>query len=665
MANLPLATVEGSGNFQPVGTIINAQLPTGTRVFEYDGILYTRDNTPGYAIPNFDTKVPSYLKGLAEAHSYINLQEVSLTSNITGAGIASDGTIIRLSTGTAGAKTIERKSAGDSQYITVFAALPIPPQGQSQPVIIETDNNGRWIIALKGQLLISKDNGDNWDIKSLVIGNILKPIHDVKFGTGGVVLLSCRASEGNTASYMYRSTDYGTTWTPVTAGAEIVSMCRTTGTNWVGVSVGSSATRQSSDDGATWTAGPPLPITIGSDTYGNIRILYSAGGRFYVKNDQIVYTGTILTSLIALTGASPVGLGVDANNNAVAINSGGQVFRSSNGANFVSTNNRASIVATPYDVRFANGTWIDCEGNYITNTDLLASKSFTSWSLYSSVGFNSGTATVMVDVSDSGVAIFSLNYNTYLRSTDGFKTFEVRSFNVNLTNNSTSPFVSGVATDDAGNWVVTFNRCNQLFYSSDNGLTWVIKTNPAGNSDYSGVAGGGGAGRFLIAQDGATCHYTNDGFNTSSTKTVTGSSQAASAYPVYCGNGFFAFMGSTGSSSRLLVVNASTGVDITHILINFNPVNNSQMFGAQGTVFLGIYMYTGISTVSYPVEGNRNLGSPYSGIINGIPVIGYSYGILQVAPKSVISIIPTKASNLWMEGVRNFGYSATTFIKVN
>lgn len=664
MANLPLATVEGSGNFNPAGTVVSVLVPTGTRVFDNDGVLYAKDNTPGYAIPNFDTKVPSYLKGLVSTPSYINFQEVAQGPDRMAAGIASDGTIMRFALGYSGFN-IERKKVTDPQFVTMKTGGTYS-QGSASPAFVETDNNGRWLIAFRGALLISLDDGVTWSERWVrQNADTYAAIKDVKFGTGGVVLLSARISSGNTAYYLFRSTDYGLNWTQVASESGPASMCRTTGTNWIAILNSSANTRQSSDDGATWTAGPTLPFTVSNDSNGNCRVAYS-NGRFYVKSDVSVYSGTALASVVALSGAaSATGFGVDVSGNCL-VTSGGSLFKSIAGANFVAVNCRSTFMTgLPFDIKFANGTWVDLEGSYISHADVITgNKSLTAWAFANNQALGGSNYGTCVDTSASGVTLLVLNYNSYLRTTDGFKTWEIHNFNVHITN-GTYPFPTGVATDDFGNWVVTFNGCSQLAYSSDNGLTWVIKTNPATNN--LGVAGGGGSGKFLVAENnGTACHYTGDGFNTSTPKTINGTDNAGCSNPVYCDNGFFAFIGNvSNTSSRLLVVNAATGASTTHFLTTYSATgSNSPLFVYKGTLYIGNSSYMHINTSAGPIEGVVQSGT-VSSVYNGVPHPAGSFGTsVQVGPTTMAPVWASKGTNFYQEGIRNYSLTSTQFIKV-
>lgn len=675
MSNFPLVTIEGSGNFNPAGTVVNL-VPTLPRVFEADGILYSRDNTPGRVIPDFDTKVPEFLKGRVNDFTKINfIQAAEL--RYSGAAISSTGTIIRV-LGTKGSTqvTIDRLKTGEAQFTTVYTSNTTNNNSAatvSKSLFVVSGTGGKWCVASGGHIFTSLDDGNTWKVNPVDVGGT----RDLRVGSGDVLLLVAAPTAASTTYTIYRSTDFGLTWIAVNSQG-CVTLTSTTGNNWVGL-LPTTSTIQSSDNGVTWTAGPTSTVSVNF----NAHIVFTSG-RYYVRYGTNIATGTALTSLSTLPSISPVAIGVDASGNCVAVTNSGIVHRSVAGSGFVPLDYRAGRYAlggSDYSttLSFANGIWCDRGGSFITNTDLVANnKSWTSWETLTPFSFGEaqGKSRVGHYDSTSGVAIIMLNYNSYLRSTDKWDTWELRNFNVsNRTALDTDAAPRGIACDGFGNWVALFNSSSNLYYSTDNGLTWVSKVSPA--TSGVDVVGGGGSGCFYIKQSaaGGGGKHTNNGFITSTTIANPATTMIASN-AIYLSNGLFVDMVQDAGVNTLwiTVVNASTGAKRDFSLDFSVKGSASTDFGIPlnaigSTVYLGSsqIIVTGLTTLNFTPSffftSNSWVMSETGAVVDGVLIS--SPWQLQLGPYTIMPTnTPNSSYSFTSEGIANFSLTASQFLKV-
>lgn len=669
MSNFPLVTIEGSGNFNPAGTVVTLA-GTLPRVFEVDGILYSKDNTPGRVIPDFLNKVPEQLRGRASDLTVFNFMP-SGNSRDSGASISSTGTIVKVSV-VSGVITVDRKLPTDTQFVTMFtggySAGNSTNFAGNRAIFVVTDHLDKWCVAVGKQTLVSLDNGSTWNSK---LRSDAGP-QDLRVGPSSVLLMSV----SNGSSYtLLRSTDFGLTWVSVSVAGTVVSLTPTTGNNWVALT-GTTATFTSADNGVTWVTGG----TLGHNANAASTIMFT-NGRFYVKTGTNVYTGTVITTLTLLTSVNTSSIGVDASGNCISITQEGVVSRSVAGANFTTLDYKASSDISNvngYNISFSNGVWCDKDGGVITNTNLVNNnRSWTSFALITGGYFSSfGTSRVGHSDTPTGVSIYVLNYNSYLRSTDNWITWELRNFNVaNRTQLATGTEVRGVASDGFGNWAIVFNASSQLLYSTDGGLTWVFKVSPA-TQPYD-IVGGGGAGCFYIKDSGGVGRHTSNGFSNSTNKNFTASNMG-SRNAVYIPTGFFVDVWHEAANNVLWfgVTNATTGVfsqyTINHAVktgasfdsfgLLLNTLGSSVIFGFNQVLADGLNVSASpVFFVDPAVWNNTTNGTVRDGII-----VAASWDLqingTTVMPRSNSPLVRT--ANFESLGIRPLSLTSNQYLKV-
>jgi hypothetical protein len=257
-------------------------------------------------------------------------------------------------------------------------------------------------------------------------------------------------------------------------------------------------------------------------------------------------------------------------------------------------------------------------------------------------------------------------------SDDNCSTFEVRKFNVPTNGVEARTFISGCATDNNGNWVVSLNTGSntaRFFVSQDNGLTWILRSQALTGSSRK-VKGGNLPGRFVVQGQG-TVVLTNDSFN--NILAVTTTAGIGSQNIIYH-EGFFHMLTWTGSAAQLVTVNEATGAvtqDATLTVVSSSPQENYMVHHKNYTVLNGfpisfspVNSETIIGAVLSPVV--RNFGFDEEGRIvhstaspTGAPMYRLGSGVWVNLNRGTDAII------LYREGLASVTLAPNEYMKVS
>lgn len=665
MPNFSLSTVEG-GLQGPTGSIalFHSKFPT---TFSLEGNVYTKSNVPDRVIPDFDTKVPAALKGIVSDPTRIpNMPVVDGVNAVS--GISTDGTMLRIEFVSNGNYRVFRKLSSEplfSQIATKAGSAVIQNATRS---FLVTDNLGSWVAYLAGCILLSNDNGVSWRELPLTVAVTTGSVIDLKWGSNGTLHMVARRETSDTTFRVYRSTDKGESWVKSATGPSAPNcVAYVSGSTWVAVNLGVSTTHISTDDGITWTTGAALPFNLNANTSQNQ--FFSTNGRFYILSLNTWYTGLTLNTMSSL-GTDYIGIGVDASGNCLALNTTGLYRYSANGAAVTNINQKTiglSSAQTGYSLAFAGGTWIDNHGSYITTTDLLAQKSFTA---QSNNCFNQFCVT-----SASGRSILALNCQSFLQSDDNWNTWVIRKYDI--ATNTISALgqnlrVQGIATDNNGGWAVLIggNSTVYVIVSSDNGVTWVVRSVVIGTGTSVSIAGGTLAGRYYIMGSGTVGRFTSDAFLNTTVASQGGNHES---YNVGFYGGYWYFITSNGGAEfHVNTVKESTGVISVSTLgtdLSAGLGGSSQhMFTYKNQAYLGGYYFV-VNEGNATILKDSTFGAVnnfFDGNINGffsaVPLfqIGSKKGL---AVSTIVQNI--SAVSFYTEGITGVTLGTNEYIKVS
>jgi hypothetical protein len=525
----------------------------------------------------------------------------------------SNGTLLRVERDAVGDYVVYRKTSSEQQFSriatlkpAVLQASPLVVSGAGARVFMTTDNTGSWVVYLGQNLIRSLDNGLTWSAVSLRTDSPDPfSVLDLKWASNGTLMAVIRTNTSSTTRSVYRSVDKGVSWKAVNLGqGNPVSVVHTTGTTWVTIHNGVTTTRISTDDGITWSEGDTLGFT--PDNFSQIM---HSNGRFYAVTGTTLRTGTTLTNLTTSLATDVRAFTVDTSGNCLALVTSGDYKYSSNGAGFTNVNQKTISRFTfnaSLRLTFGGGNWVDNWGSFITTADLLTHKSW-----YATSTSVDGQH---FETSNTGRSIIALNTQCYLMSDDNCSTFEVRKFNVPTNGVEARTFISGCATDNNGNWVIslhTGSNTARFFVSQDNGLTWVLRSQ-ALTGGARKVKGGNLPGRFVV-QGQDTVTLTNDSFNNILAATATA---GIGSQNIIYHEGFFHMLTWTGSEAQLVTVNETTGAvtqTVTQTVVSSSPSENYMVHHKNYTVLNGfpisfspVNSETIIGSVLSPVS--RNFG---------------------------------------------------------
>jgi hypothetical protein len=257
-------------------------------------------------------------------------------------------------------------------------------------------------------------------------------------------------------------------------------------------------------------------------------------------------------------------------------------------------------------------------------------------------------------------------------SDDNWSTFEVRKFNVPTNGVEVTTVISGCATDNNGNWVVslaTGSNTARFFVSQDNGLTWVLRSQ-ALTGGARKVKGGGLPGRFVVQGQG-TVTLTNDSFNNILAATVTA---GLGSQNIIYHEGFFHMVTWTGSEAQLVTVNETTGAvtqNVTQTVVSSSPQENYMVHHKNYTVLNGfpisfspVNSETIIGSVLSPVV--RNFGFDTDGKVvqstgapNGAPMYRLGSGVWVNFNRGTDAVI------MYREGLASVTLAPNEYMKVS
>lgn len=617
---------------------------------------FAKQGVPGRVIPNF-ASTPDSIKDQVSSPDLLPLgPAAAVLANLNAAGIASDGTAVLISG--VSVNNIYLHRAGEDGYELVAEALPAYSTADTEG-IVETDNAGNWIIAKNGYLYLSHDNGETWAANRLK--NIATDAHyDLMWADNGTILAIFGFSA---AQYVYRSTDAGRSWSQVSNINNGGTVFYAGADTWYLVRESNTTIYKSTDDGLTFSADVTLPFTPSAD--GNLMTGRASGSNFYILNSAVMYGGSDLTALSNI-GTSVYALGVDGLGNAVSLQATtGRIQRSDNAGALTNTDACTLGINSGdrYYLQFSNGIWIERNGGMITDADLVAGgKSLTDWSLWQFAAAKSGDWD-----QTNGVTIVALNPNSYVRTTDGFATWTLHNFDVACDNFTAAAAVAGVACDQNGSWIVTFDGEEYFYHSTDGGLTWVERT--VGSGVLAGCAGGDTAGVFLLLADDATGNgwFTDDNFATSSEKTTTGAA-LTTWQPIYH-DGFFYWIARVSTTYTLARLRVSDGITSDVTLGNNLNLTDSAALQSAGQLAVGEWYVKGFNglTLSSPIEIDFGpaIYSFIDGEPNTLPELG-SVKRYEVAAGIYAAFGLTVASPFFEQGVAedSFTLQSNEFVKV-
>ena len=669
MSNLTLATVEGTGNFLPIGSVVSL-VDEYPAVFEHEGLVYTQDDVPGRVIPDFDTKVPSAIKGYVK-DNFAPLAEHNVVEATNAASIAPNGTIVRAftndKTGVSRAGiTIQRKAVGEATFTSTFVSNTGLNTYMSHP-FVRTDNKGSWVVSLSNEVYSSSDDGLTWSLILSVNTLASYAVREVKFGSSGVLLISAQGTSSSTIS-LYITKDLGKSWEKTPSPYTFSSLVNTEGTTWYALVTGNATFYKSTDDGLTWSSDGVLPAALAGTTYKHAPMWFSAG-RFYVLDNFTVKTGTSLTTLASLTGTYRA-LGVDDKGNAVALSNAAVTCRSTNGAAFVPLTNRLGTPECPVqDISYSNGVYVDRMGSFITEADLVAGKAPVSFVLSQASYMPSGAC------GNDGIVVIPLNISTYMYSTDFGRTFVYKTFDTPMGSSlSNCVTIGGVATDSFGNWAVLCANTQIVFYSNDNGLTWSNKTLTGFAAGSTiGISGGGASGTFIVVNYLGDYAITNNGFSSVSVVSLsTGLSTNVNAVAYHAGQFYWIVRISTGTQYSIVAVDAISFTRNTYALsLDLSISGFSTIVQDQGKLYVSnndntfvITPNAGAVAVSV-LPGNYLVYSVVDGVINN-PRVSNATGVtLDKIGEILVARRQIPSNFLWTKGIRDLSLPVNSYIKVS
>ncbi len=182
---------------------------------------------------------------------------------------------------------ITKDNTSVEYYSTIFAATESPIQ---QGVL--------WAGSDDGLVHVSKDNGKTWvnvTPKGLPEWIQINSLEGHPYEAGGVYFAATGYKNGDYAPYLYKTTDYGATWTKITAGIAEDHFTRTVRADPVkkGILYAGTETGMyiSFDDGASWKSFqlnlPIVPITDLTIKDNNL-IAATQGRSFWIIDDLTV-----------------------------------------------------------------------------------------------------------------------------------------------------------------------------------------------------------------------------------------------------------------------------------------------------------------------------------------------------------------------------------------
>ena len=661
MANFTLTEVEG-GAAIPKGSIVTFP-STYPSVFTLEGAIYSTDGVPGRVIPTFDTDVDPSIKGMVNDHTLCTVNiSTSGSGNTFGAGGSSDGTLIRAVI-ISGSLVIDRKLPNEDMYSNVLYLGNQYTQSNA-PSRVVTDNAGTWVIFIGVTLAVSKDNGATWRTQRLgdATSNICT---DLKYSTTTGTYIACLKPQtgGAEETNIYRSKD-GIAWNCV-SNAAVATVAYTTGTTWFGISAGSTTTYTSTDDGLTWGTSATLPFTPVSNAY-QLNLQHS-NGRFYFIGGSVssLYSGPTLASLTTVTGGDGLALAVDNSGNSFVLRADGAIAYSNNGAAQTTPANKIKMEninnTVRYGLTWANGTLVFPDGSYVSVANFLSNSQGNKTQV---LRVTPNFACKVVD-SFNGVAIVNLNANSYLRTTDGWKTCELRNYNVaTQAANSVSP--SGCATDGFGNWVVTFYGTPTIYYSVDNGLTWATR-NTSGGATITGVVGGKVSGAFLMTTATNTAYITTNTFSSSTAVTGIGNNMFA-GNPVTDREKFYYVTFITATNKLGVNIVDPVAGTLTTVEVDYN-VDTGYGVGYPLLNYGSALIYKDIAITGAGL--GKAVASKYSVVIqeyhNGVPSQSGTLGNAAHSAESTLLMAVSPSDRRFTFGtigIKDMGLPSTSYIKV-
>lgn len=105
---------------------------------------------------------------------------------------------------------ITKDNTGVEYYATIFAAIESP-----------YEENLLWTGSDDGLIHVSRDGGDNWENvtpKNMPEWMMINSLEADPFNKGGLYVAGTRYKEGDYQPYLYKTTNYGKTWTKITDG---------------------------------------------------------------------------------------------------------------------------------------------------------------------------------------------------------------------------------------------------------------------------------------------------------------------------------------------------------------------------------------------------------------------------------------------------------------
>ncbi|CCH01055.1 glycosyl hydrolase, BNR repeat-containing protein [Fibrella aestuarina BUZ 2] len=115
---------------------------------------------------------------------------------------------------------ITKDMTGAEIYATIFTFAEAP-----------TEKGVFWAGSDDGLLHVSRDGGKTWQNVSLPVGQLpefalMSLVHPSEHAPGKAYLAANRYMSGDRKPYLYKTTDYGKTWTPITNGILADEYCR-------------------------------------------------------------------------------------------------------------------------------------------------------------------------------------------------------------------------------------------------------------------------------------------------------------------------------------------------------------------------------------------------------------------------------------------------------
>lgn len=179
---------------------------------------------------------------------------------------------------------ITRDNSGAEVYATIFALAPSP-----------VDANVLWAGSDDGLVHVTRDGGETWQHASpetLPDWALISIIEPSPHEAGTAYLAATRYKMNDFAPYLYKTNDYGTTWTKITGGIPTDEFTRTIredpqrrGLLYAGTETGIYV---SINDGGEWSkAGGTLPVVPIHDllVHGDELVVCTHGRSFWILDD--------------------------------------------------------------------------------------------------------------------------------------------------------------------------------------------------------------------------------------------------------------------------------------------------------------------------------------------------------------------------------------------